>query len=112
MSFFNSVTYVLDDVLTLNREVYTNAKVLQLNAEYEEEAGFQMHFIDPGLKRKTLMTKIKETPPGKFSLILFCPEKSDKVCRIVNYIMEKSADKWKRQNDPQQDPVITNPEKK
>ena len=55
-----------------------------------------MHFIEPTLKRGTLMTKINEIPPGKFSLILFCREKSDKVCRIVNYSMEKSADKWKR----------------
>ena len=98
MAFFNSVTYVQEHVLTLKREVYTNAKILQLSAtdEEEEEEGFQMHFIEPTLKRGTLMTKINEIPPGKFSLILFCREKSDKVCRIVNYCMEKSDDKWKR----------------
>ena len=112
MAFFNSVTYVQEDVLTLKREVYTNAKVLQLSATDEEEEGFQMHFLEPTFKRKTLMTKINEIPPGKFSLILFCREKSDKVCRIVNYILEKSADKWKRYNDPEKDPVITNPQKK
>ena len=71
-----------------------------------------MHFMDPMSKRKTLFTKVNELPPGKFSLILFCREKSDKVCRIVNYIIEKSDTKWKRQNDPVKDPVITNPEKK
>ena len=71
-----------------------------------------MHFMDPMSKRKTLFTKVNELPPGKFSLILFCREKSDKVCRIVNYIIEKSDTKWKRQNDPEKDPVIENPEKK
>ena len=111
MTFFDSVTYCEEFVTTLDREVYTNAKVLKLNVKnlFMQTMAFKMNAIAQDKRSLTKSQTKKKTPNrllGRFALILFTREKADKVCRLVNFEMDKSAVEWKRCNDPKDDPII------
>ena len=114
MTFFDSVTYCEEFVTNLDREVYTNAKVLKLSVKnlFMQTMAFKMNAIVQDKRKSPPKKKTPNRLLGRFALILFTREKADKVCRLVNFEMDKSAVEWKRCNDPKDDPIIQNPEKK
>ena len=73
---------------------------------------FKMNAIAQERRKSTVKKKTPNRMLGRFALILFTREKADKVCRLVNFEMDKTAVDWKRCNDPKDDPIIQNPEKK
>ena len=85
LSFFDSVTYEEVFSTSVDKEVYTNAKVLQLSIPivFGGKISEQLQTIAQMGRGKSVTTY--ESILGRFALILFSRDKADKVCRLIKF---------------------------